>query len=74
MITRSETRAEGHGIRGHDIVFHLADPAQLPPRTVNLTFVAKAPGVSPIRVEITESGTADKALSGTVGSGVVRVR
>lgn len=74
LITRSETRADGHGIRGHDIVFHLADPAQLPPRTVNLTFVAKAPGVSPIRVEITESGTTDKALSGMVGSGVVRVR
>lgn len=74
LITRSETRADGHGIRGHDIVFHLADPAQLPPRTVNLIFVAKAPGVSPIRVEITESGTTDKALSGMVGSGVVRVR
>lgn len=63
------------GTRAGTILFQLAHPDQRPPRTLNLTFVAKAPGVSPVRVELSDSDSAvDEASSRAVGSGVVRVR
>lgn len=63
------------GNRAGTIMFQLAHPDQRPPRTLNLTFVAKAVGVSPIRVGLSDSdSTADEASSRVTGSGVVRVR
>lgn len=57
------------------IVFQLAHPDQRPPRTLSLTFVAKAPGVSPVRVGLSDSDSAgDEVSSKVTGSGVVRVR
>ncbi|MBS0156478.1 MAG: hypothetical protein JSS38_17985 [Nitrospira sp.] len=56
------------------ILFHLARPAGRAPRTVGVTFLAKAPGVSPVRVELLDSGSAVEASHGVVGAGVVRVR
>ncbi len=56
------------------ITFHFARPAQRSPRTMNVIFVAKSPGVSPIRVELTASGSAAQVSPEVVGTGVVRVR
>jgi general secretion pathway protein D len=56
------------------ITFHFVRPARPSPRTMNVVFVAKAPGVSPIRVELTNPGTAVQAPPEIVGTGVVRVR
>jgi general secretion pathway protein D len=74
LITVGATKSEGDGNRGGTVMFQSAHPDQRAPRTVNLTFVAKAPGVSPVRVELSHSGTADEASSEAIGSGVVRVR
>ena len=74
LITMGATKTEGDKDRGGAVVFQFAHPDQRAPRTVNLTFVAKAPGVSPVRVELSHSGTADEASSEAVGSGIVRVR
>lgn len=56
------------------ITFNFARQAQRSPRTMNVIFVAKAPGVSPIRVELTDSGSVAQASPEVVGTGVVRVR
>lgn len=56
------------------ITFNFARQAQRLPRTMNVIFVAKAPGVSPIRVELTDSGSVAQASPEVVGTGVVRVR
>jgi general secretion pathway protein D len=69
------TGATTDGTRAGTIMFQLAHPDQRPPRTLNLTFVAKAPGVSPVRVGLSDSDSAgDDAFSRAEGSGVVRVR
>ena len=68
-------RATTDGNRAGTIMFQLAHPDQRPPRTLNLTFAAKAPGVSPVHVGLSDSdSTVDEASSRTTGSGVVRVR
>jgi hypothetical protein len=41
---------------------------------VSVTFVAKAPGVSPVRVELAGSGGEGQAPASEIGTGVVRVR
>ncbi len=74
LITVGATKSEGEGNRGGTVMFQSAHPDQRAPRTVNLTFVAKALGVSPVRVELSNSSTADEASSEAIGSGVVRVR
>jgi general secretion pathway protein D len=67
------TRVNNVGHTGA-IMFHFAHPAQRSPRTMNVIFAAKAPGVSPIRVELTDTGSAAQASPEVVGTGVVRVR
>jgi general secretion pathway protein D len=74
LITMGATKPEGDGNRGGTVMFQLAHPDQRAPRTMNITFVAKAPGVSSVRVELSNSDTADEASSEAIGSGVVRVR
>ena len=56
------------------ITFHFTRSAQHSPRTMNVIFVAKAPGVSPIRVELMDASGAAQASPEVVGTGVVRVR
>jgi general secretion pathway protein D len=56
------------------IMFRLARPAGRAKRTVGVTFLAKAPGVSPVRVELLDSSSSAQASLGIVGAGVVRVR
>jgi general secretion pathway protein D len=56
------------------IAFRLTRPAQRAPRSVSVVFVAKAPGVSPVRVELVGSDGDGRAVSSEVGTGVVRVR
>ncbi|MBX3320243.1 MAG: hypothetical protein KF890_10220 [Nitrospira sp.] len=56
--------------------FEQAHPDQRSPRAMNLIFVGKAPGVSPVRVELSSSDfvSAAEASSKITGAGVVRVR
>lgn len=56
------------------VAFRLARPAQRAPRSVSVVFVAKAPGVSPIRVELVGSDGDGRPASSEIGTGVVRVR
>jgi general secretion pathway protein D len=56
------------------VAFRLARPAQRAPRSVSVVFVAKALGVSPIRVELVGSDGDGRAASSEIGTGVVRVR
>lgn len=68
-------RATTDGNRAGTIMFQLAHPDQRPPRTLSLTFVAKAPGVSPVYVGLSDSdSTVDEVSSRAAGSGIVRVR
>ena len=74
LIDAGETAAVNNAGQAGAITFHFARPAQRSPRTMNVIFVAKAPGVSPIRVELTDSGSAEQGSPEVVGTGVVRVR
>lgn len=56
------------------VMFRLAKPSQRAPRSVTVTFVAKAPGVSPIRVELAGPAGERPDLAMEAGEGVVRVR
>ena len=67
LLPRGETT---DGNRVGTLMFQQVHPDQRSPRAINLTFVGKAPGVSPVRVELSSS----EASSRATGSGVVRVR
>ncbi len=56
------------------IVFRLTRPSQPAPRSVSVTFLAKSPGVSPLRVELAGQNGASSASPSEVGTGFVRVR
>ena len=74
LVGPSDSSTGGHDDSSGSITFRLAQPSQRAPRSVNVTFVAKAPGVSPIRVELTGTATDAPAGSPDIGTGVVRVR
>lgn len=74
LIDTGETTAVDKVGQAGAITFNFARLAQRSPRTMNVIFVAKAPGVSPIRVELTDSSSAAQASPEVVGTGVVRVR
>lgn len=74
VINTGETTATDQGWQGRAVTFHLTRPTQRSPRTMSVVFEAKAPGVSPIRVELTDTGSAAQASGGVIGTGVVRVR
>ena len=74
-LTRSgEIGGEGREGDAGTIMFRLARSAGQAKRTVGVTFLAKAPGVSPVRVELFDSRSSVQASLGVVGAGVVRVR
>lgn len=74
IVSTSEASSADNGDPAGKIAFRLARPSQRAPRSVSVTFVAKAPGVSPVRVELAGSGSEDQPSSKEIGSGVVRVR
>lgn len=74
VINRGETTAKDHEEQRGAVTFHITRPAQRAPRTMSITFEAIAPGVSPIRVELTGTGSTAQASTGVIGTGVVRVR
>jgi len=73
LLPRGETT---DGNRSGTLMFQQVHPDQRSPRAMNLTFVGKAPGVSPVRVELSSSDFVSdaEASSRITGSGVVRVR
>jgi len=74
-LTRSsDSLGAGGESEAGTIMFRLARPAGRAPRAVGVTFLAKAPGVSPVRVELLDSSSPVQASPGIVGTGVVRVR
>jgi general secretion pathway protein D len=74
LVSSSVSSPENGGESSGSITFRLAKPSQRAPRSVNLTFVGKAPGVSPVRVELARSDGGSGAPPSEVGTGVVRVR
>lgn len=75
VLTRTgEIGREGNDGEDGTITFRLARPAGRAPRTVGITFLAKAPGVSPVRVELLDFSGPVQASTEVVGAGVVRVR
>lgn len=73
LLPRGETT---DGNRVGILMFQQVHPDQRSPRAMNLIFVGKAPGVSPVRVELSSSDfvAEAEASSRLTGSGVVRVR
>ncbi len=55
------------------LFFRLAHPSQPAPRSISLTLVGRAPGVSPVHVEVDGDDGGATATSAT-GKGIVRVR
>ena len=75
LLTRKdEILSDTSGDGTATIIFRLARPAGREPRTVGVTFLGKASGVSPVRVELMDSGRPGQVSLGVVGAGVVRVR
>ena len=74
IISRSDASSGSDGDPTGTIAFRLVRPSQRAPRTVSVTFVAKAPGVSPVRVELAGSSGEGPSSSLEIGTGVVRVR
>ncbi|HWF58742.1 MAG TPA: secretin N-terminal domain-containing protein [Nitrospira sp.] len=74
LIDAGETTTTDKGGKEGTITFNFAGLVERSPRTMNVTFVAKTPGVSPIRVELTDTSGAEPASAGVIGAGVVRVR
>lgn len=74
-LTRSGTVGnESSDGEAGTIMFRFVRPAERAPRTVGIIFLAKAPGVSPVRVERLDPGNSVQASREVVGAGVVRVR
>ncbi|HEX5645494.1 MAG TPA: secretin N-terminal domain-containing protein [Nitrospira sp.] len=75
MISAPEAQSdESVGGAVGTISFRLSRPTQRAPRTANVTFMAKARGVSPVRVELVTPGRDSQAMTSPVGTGIVRVR
>lgn len=75
LLTRKdEILSDTSEDRAGTIIFRLARPAGREQRTVGVTFLGKASGVSPVRVELMDSGRPGQTSLGVVGAGVVRVR
>ncbi len=55
------------------VMFRLAHPDQRAPRSVSVVFMTKAPGVSPVRVELAGVGEGSASVS-EIAKGVVKVR
>jgi general secretion pathway protein D len=70
-----EQAASGPGMQTGIVAFRVAPSArQTGGRTVTVTFYAKAPGVSPVRVGLVDSTVDPSMASSQEGTGIVRVR
>lgn len=70
-----EQAASGPGMQTGIVAFRVAPSArQTGGRTVTVTFYAKAPGVSPVRVGLVDSAVDPSMASSQEGTGIVRVR
>lgn len=74
LVSLSGLSAGEQGDWVRTIAFRLAHPDHRGPRSVSVVFMAKVPGVSPIRVELVSSEGDGRAASSEIGTGVVRVR
>jgi general secretion pathway protein D len=74
VVSATDAASASKGDSAGTVAFRLARPAQRAPRSVSVIFVAKAPGVSPIRVELTGTPSDGQMSSPDIGTGVVRVR
>jgi general secretion pathway protein D len=74
VITPADSKTSEGGRSQGAIAFRLARPSQHAPRSVTVTFIAKAPGVSPVRVEVARPAGEGPVSSLESGEGVVRVR
>jgi general secretion pathway protein D len=74
VIDREDSTAEAQRGQRGTVTFHTARLAQRVPRIIHITFEAKAPGVSSIRVEPAGTGSTAQESTGVVGTGMVRVR
>ncbi len=74
FVNSSDLPPGDQGEARGSIAFRLVSPNLHAPRSASIIFVAKAPGVSPVRVELTHSDIGAQAPPGVVGTGVVRVR
>lgn len=75
LLTRKgEILSDSSGDGAGTIIFRLAHPAGQERRKVGVTFLGRASGVSPVRVELVDSARPGQASLGVVGTGVVRVR
>jgi general secretion pathway protein D len=74
VISTSDTPSGDNSEPAGTIAFRLTRPSQRAPRSVSVTFVAKAPGVSPVRVELAGSDGEGQVPASEIGTGVVRVR
>jgi general secretion pathway protein D len=71
----SEQASSGPETRAGTVAFKVAPSARLTGgRTVTVTFYAKAPGVSPVRVALVDSSVESSTASSQEGKGIVRVR
>jgi general secretion pathway protein D len=71
IVNASDPSSENNDLSG-SITFRLTQASQRAPRSVNVTFIAMAPGVSPVRVELARPDGQEGATE--VGTGIVRVR
>jgi general secretion pathway protein D len=70
-----EQASSSPGTQGGTVAFKVAQSAkQARGRTVTVTFFAKAPGVSPVRVALVDSAAEPSTASSQEGKGIVRVR
>jgi general secretion pathway protein D len=70
-----EQGASSSETRAGTVAFKVAQSArQAGGRTVTVTFYAKAPGVSPVRVALVDSSAESSSASSQEGKGIVRVR
>jgi general secretion pathway protein D len=78
VIQTEETERQTSGISEAQlgmVAFKVAPSArQIGGRTVTVTFYAKAPGVSPLRVGVVESAAGSSSVPLQEGKGIVRVR
>lgn len=74
VVSQSETMPGESGEQDGTIAFRLTRPSQRAPRSVTVTFMAKSPGVSPVRVELAGTDGETPASSSEIGKGVVKVR
>lgn len=74
VVSPSDLPSEDQWKSEGSIAFRLVRPRQHAPRSASIIFVARAPGVSPVRVELTDPEGTTQTSPEVIGTGVVTVR